>query len=170
MEFSIHKTDAGLFEIIQSKPVVVGSFADEHMARKVMAYLIEDALAPPASLPQINPAPEPEKVKTSPPQPRVWSDAEVELLIAMKRSGKIMSEIATALDRPRKQVSNKLYKLRGRIADLDNKPEGTDLVPTETIRAQHLQPASDQAHCSLCDRPFTPTPDNLDICARCRNA
>ncbi len=133
MEFSIHKTDAGLFEIIQSKPVVVGSFADEHMARKVMAYLIEDALAPPASLPQINPAPEPEKVKTSPPQPRVWSDAEVELLIA-------------------------------------NKPEGTDLVPTETIRAQHLQPASDQAHCSLCDRPFTPTPDNLDICARCRNA
>lgn len=185
MEFRIQKTDTGLFEIIRTQPVVVGSFPDKAMARKVMSFLVEDAMenmeAEPPALPapeETSPAPEPTPEPAN-VQPVDWTEAELEAAFGALAAGQKVKDVADQHGKSWTVLRGKwaAEKKRRMDAPVESSAPPAPVVKLPTVTGDNAPPIvkvtqaitelNDQPECRLCGRQFEQSPDRLDLCAGC---
>lgn len=192
MELKIRETESGQFELVQNIPTVIGSFADRDMARKVMLFLVEEALSegqekkpatsilppkPPAPkpAPKAKPAPKKEPKSSAPVQQDStdWTEAELKDAFAALSAGEKLTAVAAGFGKSWTVLRAKWAAYRK-----NNDPQTTPTTLPAVIDDTHpltkatqaIAELSEQPECKLCGKPFTQTPDQLDLCARCSHA
>lgn len=159
MQFTIAENPDGTFSIQKFEPKTVGTFQELEIAEKVMGFLVEEALdamsEETASAP-LDPAPldavaEPE-ARADTAQPKYqseWTEGELERAFAQLCSGDRVKIVA-------EQYGKDWRVLRAKWA-AEKKREAAVAPP----------PEDDMEECRLCGKAFRPTPDRLEVCARC---
>lgn len=194
MELKIREAKSGQFELVQSVPTVIGSFPDREMARKVMLFLVEEALdqaqdrvqeEKPATsiLPPKPPAPKPApKAKPEPkPKPSAplhhdsteWTEPELKEAFAALSAGEKLTMVAARFGKSWTVLRAKWAVHRKNTspqAATTTLPAVVDDMHPLTKATQAIAELSEQPECKLCGKPFTQTPEQLDLCARCSHA
>lgn len=152
MEFRIRETVAGWFEIIETQPVIRGSFPDHDTARLCMSFLIEDAMenAEDARSDLSVPAAPSE----TPARPHDFTEA-----FRRRRNGERLKDIAADMDLH-------FNSLRSAWAGHCNARKAVEKAAAPPPSRPAL-PVPAQEVCTLCSREFTPSIANPDTCARC---
>lgn len=193
MDLKIRKTEGGQFELVQSIPTVIGSFADQAMARKVMLFLVEDALDQtqdrvqenkpaafilPPEPPAPKPAPKAKPALKKEPKPSApvqadstdWTEAELKDAFAALSAGEKLTDVAAGFGKSWTVLRAKWAAYRKNNATQTTPttlPAVVDDTHPLTKVSKAVAELSEQPNCKLCNKPFTQTPDQLDLCARC---
>lgn len=189
-KFSLEETELGTFDIVQLVPSVMGTFTDQAIATKFMAFLEGDATAlpetPATASRTVAEAPAVEVQKTTPKaqettvqktcanQPRSasneWTQEELNLAFSKLANGEKLRPVADEFGKS----WTALRSLWARNQRASKAKTSTSLVPVSSethTPAQKVTTAIDhlkgQVPCSNCERYFTPTPSSLDNCSRC---
>ncbi len=173
MEFRIQETATGLFEIIQTQPVVVGTFAEKDMACKVMSFLVKDALDHPqaetAALPVL------EELAAN-EEPADWTEEELSAAFGLVGKGEKLKTVADQFGKSWTVLRGKWGAEKKRRAAMPNTIPApsvnlpvpvADQEPPVAKVSKAIAELAEQPECRLCGRKFEPTPDRLDLCARC---
>lgn len=195
MHYEVRKADTG-FEVVEIAPRVLATCADQAMAHAFMAFLCQRpdfqetvALVPEVAKPQDAPVAAAKDTPQSEPEPEPEPTPEtisIDAAFDRLRAGEKLADVAPLCGLSFGQLRSKWAHLKQRekkeAAASADKPADpvTDLVPaasTEVVSGNHgvaamlvqdaIQEMSGAAQCTLCQKEFTATPDNQDLCARC---
>lgn len=213
MEYKLNEVRAGEFEVVRSMPVVIGTFADQEIARKFMLFLMEEELdaqqdledvaanadeqpAAPVIAPEVAPATSVTPVESQPKMHRApytpatknaekadmpveisdepWTEVELASAFKMLSEGSALKTVAARHGKCWKKLRSKWAFRKKTQSQQDAEPASGALVPMsestktplEKVTAAVVELAA-QDECRICKRHFTPTLDNLDLCARC---
>lgn len=122
MELKIRETESGQFELVESVPIVIASFSDKVMARKVMLLLAEEAtgatqekkpatsiLPPVPATPQPAPKAEPNSPDQETDKGADWTPLELDRAIATLEEGGSIKDVAA-------HFGKSMHVLRGKWA------------------------------------------------------
>ncbi|MGR3760914.1 hypothetical protein ACUXV3_12405 [Roseobacteraceae bacterium NS-SX3] len=177
MEYRLNEPEPGVFEIVQSMPVVVGRFTDRALAQKVRDFLeldARDGQAPAGTVPAEQAGPgkvhrRPQALPSKQPSHGDWTEGEIGKAFELLHGGESLKSVAA-------RYGKSWTALRGRWAAhrRANPAPGTALVPAVPPAGTPLEKVAAavkelgaQESCQACGRYFKPTPDQLDLCARC---
>lgn len=211
MEFRLNEPEPGVFEIVQSMPVVVGTFADRGIAQKVMGFLemdavnaqrkaeaadqaerpaavssgapaavrpgmAQEAVAPPApaAAPAVPDAPKPEAAALAKGQKAGtayfdWTETELQQAFARLEQGGKVKDVAETFGKSWTALRAKWAAHRRMVQSRSTAlvpVGGAPKTPVEKVSAA-VRDLEAQNACTVCGRYFTPTLENLDLCARC---
>lgn len=189
MIYELREAQPGKFEVVQHNPVVLGTFADMQIATKFFDFLVHEESTVTAELELASDETVPEEVAT-PAQPVVaqtettapvfsdeaWTDGELESAFKLLSEGHKLRIVAAQHGKCWKKLRSKWAASKRGGGNISAPQASTALVPVTSAAEPPLQKVTtaiselnDQQVCRICEKHFTATPDNLDLCARCNH-
>lgn len=195
MNYRLEENGDGAFQVLEIKPVVVGTFPDREIAKKFMDFLID------GELDRINtPVPDPIRLelpapRTVPKEPKPqqsqklsfnarqalldpWTEDELETAIERLKNGEKLAEVSAEYGKSLNALRANWAVFRKREQQAAQaEAKSADARPglsenKAAIKANTSANSGEQdgfATCSLCEREFRQTPESLEHCARCRD-
>ncbi|TCM84806.1 hypothetical protein [Rhodovulum steppense] len=164
MTYSLRTRPDGQTEIVELRPAVVATFADEDIAQRVLSFLLDEAGGRAAAADPA-PAPEPAEAPADPAHetlPAVVApladlapadaadeptDEDFQRAFLRIQQGEKLSDVALSM-------GVAMQVLRGKWAQ-------------ECRMVQRRAAEAGQIECAICHRPFTPSLTSSEHCARC---
>ncbi|WP_282093058.1 hypothetical protein [Epibacterium ulvae] len=174
MEYSLREAEPGVFEIMQTRPVAVGSFNDLELAQRIVAFLQNDTAPGTPRNEIIKTAPQPKTVPEA-PLPTVyfdWTDEALAKAFPRLAAGEKVRDVADSFNlswtvlRGKWAAHKKRQTPSVQTSSALVVPGKQAVTALEKVTAAVSQ-LSEQEQCCVCGTYFKPTPENLDHCARC---
>lgn len=175
--FSLEHRPDGSTVILLSRPVVIGTFPDADMARRVLNLLLLDEAAPglaaametpvPVAVPPPPAAPVPQPVAPARPvanlpavvSPRPTAPARLASALALLTEDQKSAAFRRIAD------GEKLAAVAADIGVPMNQLRGSWAAHKSQMQRHYAE--GGQIACKLCTKPFTPSLTHPDTCARC---
>ncbi|MCV6583985.1 MAG: hypothetical protein OIF47_00470 [Marinibacterium sp.] len=186
MELRIKQTpgDDGAFEVQQVQIVTIGRFCEKAHAELFCSAMIDQLDAGPAAeLPQNPPdggvtahkastdaaAPNAHTSavgETGDTAPGNWSEKELQGAFVMLAAGSAVKDVAARYGRSWTVLRAKWASNKQRARTFAPAPAKSENAALPTVGSL---PGTHRETCSICQKEFAATADNLDTCARCRH-